>query len=97
MVIDDKFRVEKLQDDISRETLKVLSLSSGTIDKYGYLTDEEMLPSDQRIVIEQPKFTSSSLQKALENKRKQLKLKEKNNCKQLKSIKNNWLNLTLSF
>ena len=56
-----------------------------------------MLPSDQRIVIEQPKFTSSSLQKALENKRKQLKLKEKNNCKQLKSIKNNWLNLTLSF
>ena len=68
-----------------------------TIDKYEYLTGEKMLPSHQRRVIEQPKVTSSPLQKALENKRKQLKIKEKNKYKQLKSMENNWLNVFNSF
>ena len=46
MTIDDKIRDEKLQYDINKEAAKISPLSSGKIDKYEYLTDEEMLPSD---------------------------------------------------
>ena len=60
MTIDDKIRDEKLQYDINREAAKISALSSGKIDKYEYLTGEEILPSDQRRVIEQAKLTYSS-------------------------------------
>ena len=43
MTIDDKIRDEKLQCDVDREVVKILALSSGKIDKYEYLTDEEIL------------------------------------------------------
>ena len=43
MTIDDKIRDEKLQYDVDREVVKILALSSGKIDKYEYLTDEEIL------------------------------------------------------
>ena len=46
MTIGDKIRDEKLQYDINKEAAKISPLSSGKIDKYEYLTDEEMLPSD---------------------------------------------------
>ena len=52
MILDDKIRDEKLQYDIKREAAKVLALSSRKIDKYEYLTDEEILLSDLRKVIE---------------------------------------------
>ena len=52
MIIDDKIRDEKLQYDINREAAKISVLLSGRIDKYEYLTGEEMLPSHQRRVIE---------------------------------------------
>ena len=77
MAIDDKVRDEKLQYDINRETSKISALSSGKIDNYEYLTGEEILPSNQRLIIEQAKFTYSPLGKALEKQRKQLKNKEK--------------------
>ena len=76
MTIDDKIRDEKLQYDINREAAKISALSSGKIDKYEYLTGEEILPPDQRRVTEQAKFTYSPLQKAFEKKQKQLKIKE---------------------
>ena len=57
MTIDDKIRDEKLQHDINREAVKVSALSSGKIDKYEFLTGEEILPSDQSKIIEQAKFT----------------------------------------
>ena len=41
MIINDKTRDEKLQNDINRE-----ALSSGKIDKYGYLNGEEIQHSD---------------------------------------------------
>ena len=47
MVIHDRIRDEKIQDDINRETALVLALSSGKIDKHEYLTEEDILPSDQ--------------------------------------------------
>ena len=43
MTIDDSIRDEKLQYDINRETAKISALSSGKIDKYGYLTGEEIV------------------------------------------------------
>ena len=57
MTIDDKLRDEKLQYDINREAAKISALLSGKIDKYEYLTGEEILPSDQSRIIEQEKFT----------------------------------------
>ena len=44
MTIDDKIRIEKLQYDINRQAAKISALSSGKIDKYEYLTLEEILP-----------------------------------------------------
>ena len=51
MTIDDKIRDEKLQYDINRKAAKILALSSRKINKYGYLTGEEILISDGRRVI----------------------------------------------
>ena len=45
---------------------KISALSSGKIDKFEYLTGEEILPSDQSSIIEQAKFTYSPLGKAFE-------------------------------
>ena len=66
MKIDDKIRDEKLQYDINRKAAKISALSSGKIDKYKYLTGEEILPSNQRQIIEQAKFEYSPLGKAFE-------------------------------
>ena len=70
MTIDDKIRDEKLQYDIYRQAAKILALSSGKIDKYEYLSGKEILPPDQRRLIEQAKFTYYPLGKALEKQRK---------------------------
>ena len=77
MTVNDKIRDEKLQYDINKEVAKTSALSSGKIDKYEYLTGEEILPPDQRRVIEQAKFTYSPLGKALEKQIKQLRIKQK--------------------
>ena len=47
MTIEDQIRDEKLQYDINREAAKISALSLGKIDKYVYLTGEEILPSNQ--------------------------------------------------
>ena len=57
-------RDEKLQYDINREVAKISALSSRKIDKYEYLTGEEILPSDQSRIIEQVTFTYSPLRKS---------------------------------
>ena len=77
MTIEDQIRDENLQYDINREAAKISALSSGKIDKYEYLTGEEILPSTQQQIIEQAKITYSPLGKAFE-KQKQLKIKQKN-------------------
>ena len=63
MTADYKIRDEKLQYDINREAAKVSPLSSGKIDKYKYLSGEDILPSEQSGIIEQAKFTYSPLGK----------------------------------
>ena len=78
MTIDDKITDEKLRYDIDREAAKITALSSEKIDKYEYLTGEEILPFDQSRIIEQAKFTYSPLGKDFEKQAKRLKIKEKN-------------------
>ena len=70
MTIDDQIKDEKLQYSINREASKISALPSGKIDKYEYLTGEETLPSNQKQIIEQAKFTYSPLGKAFEKQTK---------------------------
>ena len=66
MTIDDKIRDKKLQHDINRKAAKISTLLSGKTDKYEYLTGEEILPSNQRQIVEQAKFEYSPLGKTFE-------------------------------
>ena len=54
------------QCDISRKAAKISALSSGKIDKYEYLTGEEILLSNEMQIIEQAKFAYSCSGKAFE-------------------------------
>ena len=73
MAIDDKIIDEKLLCNSNREATEISALSSGKINKYEYLTGEEILPPDQSRMKEQARFTYSLLGKALE---KQIKVTE---------------------
>ena len=84
MTINDQIRDEKLQYDINREAAKISALSSGKIHKYEYLTGEDILPSNQRQIIEQARFTYSPLGKAFE---KQIKTTEDQRKKQIDALK----------
>ena len=86
MTIDDQIKDEKIQYDINREAPKISVLLSGKIGKYEYLTGEEILPSNQKQIIEQAKFIYSPLGKAFE---KQTKTIEDQGEKQVKAIKDN--------
>ena len=46
MTIEDQIKDEKLQYDMNREAAKISTLSSGKIEKYEYLTGEEIFPSN---------------------------------------------------
>ena len=86
MTIEDQIKDEKLQYDINREAAKISALSLGKIDKYEYLTGEEILPSNKQQIIEQAKFSYSPLGKAFE---KQIKTIEDQGEKQIKAIQDN--------
>ena len=73
MTIEDQIKDEKQQYDINREAAKISALLSDKIDKYEYLTGKEILPSNQRQIIEQAKFTYSPLGKAFEKQTKTFK------------------------
>ena len=66
MTTDDQIRDEKLQYNINRDAAKISALSSDKIDKYEHLTGEEVLPSNQKQIIEKAKFTYSPLEKLFE-------------------------------
>ena len=85
MTIDDKISDKKLQYDIYREAAKISALSSANIDKYENLTGVEILPFNQRQIIEQAKLQHSPLRKAFE---KQTKTIEAQVRKQIDAIAN---------
>ena len=80
MAIDDQIRDEKLQYDINREVAKISALSSNKFNKYEYLTDEEILSSNQKQMIQVAKFIYSPLGKAF---KKQIKPIEDQGKKQI--------------
>ena len=84
MTINDQIKDEKLQYNINREAAKISALSSGKLHKYGYLTGEDILPSNQQQIIEQIKFTYSPLGKAFD---KQIKTIEDQGKKQVDALK----------
>ena len=83
MTIDDQTKYEKLQYDVNREAAKISAFSSGKLNKYEYLTGEEILPSNKQQIIEQAKFAYSPIGKAFE---KQTKAIEDRGEKQTKAI-----------
>ena len=46
MTINDQIRDEKLQYDINRKAAEISALLSGKIDKYEYVTGNEVLSSN---------------------------------------------------
>ena len=93
MTIEDQIKDEKLQYDINREAAKILALSSGKLDKYEYLTGEEILPSNQQQIIQQAKFTYPPLGKAFEKQTKTIKDQGE---KQTKAIQDNQVNININ-
>ena len=80
MTVNDQIKDEKLQYYINREAAKISALSSGKLDKYEYLTGEDILPSTQQQITEQTEFTFSPLGKAFD---KQIKTTEDQGKKQV--------------
>ena len=52
MTIEDQIKDKTLQYYINTEEAKISALSSDKIEKYEYLTGEEILPSNQKQIIE---------------------------------------------
>ena len=87
MTIEDQIKDEKLQYDINREAAKISALSSGKLDKYEYLTGEEILQSNQQQIIQQAKFNHSPLGKAIEKQIKTIKDQGEKQVVALESLK----------
>ena len=54
-----------MQCHINKEAAEISALPSCKIDKYEWLTVEEILPSDERGIIGKTRFTNSLLRKPL--------------------------------
>ena len=83
MAINDKTRDEILHHDINIEAAKISALSSGITDKYELLADEEILPPNQRRLIEKAKFAYGPLGEVFE---KQTKTIEEQRKKQVEAL-----------
>ena len=89
MTITDQIRDEKLRYYINREAAKISALSPGKIHKYQYLTGEDILPFNQQQIIEQARFTYTSLGKAFEKQIKTIDDQGKKQVQALNTLKSN--------
>ena len=95
MTTNDQISDEKLQYDINGEVAKKSSLPLSKIDKYECLTAEEVLPSNQKQIMEQAKFNYSTLGKAFGKQIKTIEdqgeklVKALNTLKAIKAYKSN--------
>ena len=85
--MDDQIRDEKLKYNINRKVAKISDLSSKEFNKYEYLTGEEILPSNQKQIIDQAKFTYSPLGKAFEEQIKTIKDQGEKQVEAFESLK----------
>ena len=60
-ILDDKIKANKAQYDLDKEAAKISALSSGELEKYDYLTGEDL--GYKPGVVEKAKFEYSSLGK----------------------------------
>ena len=74
---------------ILTEAVKISALSSGKIDKYKYCTGAEILPFNQKQIIEEAKFTYYPLGKAFKRQIKTIKDQGENQVNALKDLKDN--------
>ena len=79
-----RLEMKNCKYNINREEAKISTLSSGKIDKYEFLTGEEILLSDQSRIIEQANFTYSLLGKKFE---KQIRTIEDQEIKEVEALK----------
>ena len=84
-ILDDKIKAEKVTHDLGQESAKISALKSGNIDKYEYLTGQEVIPTGQAAALAHAKFEYSPLGKAFE---KQVKTIKEQGEKQVKAIEN---------
>ena len=89
MTISDQIKDDKLQYDINREAPKTSALSLGKLNKYEYLTGEDILPSNQQQIIEQAKFTYSPSGKAFVKQIKTIEDQGEIQVKALNTLKSN--------
>ena len=87
MTINDQIKDEKLQYDINREATKISALSSRELNKYEYLTGEDILPSNRQQIIEQARLTYSPLGKAFEEQTKTIEDQGKKQVDALENLK----------
>ena len=87
MTIDDNIRYDKLQYDINREAAKISASLIGKIDKVEYLTGKEIMPLDQRRLIEQAKFANSPLGKVFQKQTKTIEEQGKKQVEVLEVLK----------
>ena len=77
MTINDQIRDKKVWYDINREAAETSAKSSGKFHKYKYLFGEDILPSNQKQIIEQAKLIYSPLGKASDKQTKTIEDQEK--------------------
>ena len=64
MILNEKIRGEKLQYEIKRAATKISTFSSGKIDKYEYLTGEQIWSTQRHRLIDEVKLSYLPLGKA---------------------------------
>ena len=83
---DDEIEANQAQYNLDREATKISALSSKELDKYEYLTDEDL--GYKPGVVERTKFENSPLGEALSGKVKKDKQNNKTNKKVKKDKQN---------
>ena len=81
-----RLKIKNFKRDINREAAKKSVLSSGRIDNYEYLTGGEILPSNQKQIIEQAAFPYSPLEKDFEKQTKTIEVQGEKQVDALKSL-----------
>ena len=82
-ILDRKIKQNEAQYDLGRKTAKISALLSGNLDRYEYLTGEDLFYKPN--TVEQAKFDYSPLSKFFNKKLKEEDKKE-GLCKRLKNI-----------
>ena len=82
-ILDDKIKANKAQYDLDRQVAKISALSSGELEKYEYLTDEDL--GYKPDVIQKAKFEYSPIGKVFNKGLDEIDKKERL-LKRLKNI-----------